>query len=115
MKQSAKQFFRTILRGLAAISIFSLAIGSSAAAVAADKPEAQSMVDKSKGTLVDLTNDALFSWLNGYLKNARGVIIFPQIIKGGFLLGGSGGPGYSWCATRRPEPGAIRRSIPWDR
>lgn len=51
------------------------------------------MVYKAKGTLIDMTSDSMFSWLNGYLKDARGVLIFPQIIKGGFFLGGSGGTG----------------------
>jgi lipid-binding SYLF domain-containing protein len=34
-----------------------------------------------------------FSWLHGFLKNAKGVLIFPQILKAGFFLGGSGGTG----------------------
>jgi len=93
MKEIAKQIYRISLRALAVIFIFTLALGSFTTAPAEDKSEAQSMVDKSKGTLVDLTSDEYFSWLKGYLKNARGVLIFPQIIKGGFFLGGSGGTG----------------------
>jgi lipid-binding SYLF domain-containing protein len=78
---------------LAAIFTFTLVCGSFTAAMAADKAEAQSIVDKAKGTLLDLMNDSNFYWLRGYIKNARGVVIFPQVIKGGFFIGGSGGTG----------------------
>ena len=93
MKESLKQICRNSLWSLAAILIFSMAFASFTPAHAAEKSEAQSMVDKSKATLVDVTNDNYFSWLNGYLKDAKGVLIFPQIIKGGFVFGGSGGTG----------------------
>jgi lipid-binding SYLF domain-containing protein len=78
---------------LAAIFTFTLVCGSFTAAMAADKAEAQSIVDKAKGTFVDLMNDENFYWLRGYIKKAKGVVIFPQIIKGGFFIGGSGGTG----------------------
>jgi len=46
--------------------------------------------------------DKAFSWLHGYLKNAKGVLIFPQVLKAGLFLGGSGGTGvlmvFSWRA-----------------
>jgi lipid-binding SYLF domain-containing protein len=93
MKEGLKNIFRSSLRPLAAILVFSLAFAFFTTAYAADKSEAQSMVEKSKATLVDLTNDSYFSWLSGYLKDARGVLIFPQLIKGGFVFGGSGGTG----------------------
>jgi lipid-binding SYLF domain-containing protein len=60
---------------------------------AASKAEAQSIVDKSRGTLSDFMSDANYSWLQRNLRNAKGVLIFPQIIKGGFFIGGSGGTG----------------------
>lgn len=62
-------------------------------AIAAEKTEAQSIVDKSKATLADLLNDNVFSWLHEHLRGAKGVVIFPQVIKGGFFVGGSGGTG----------------------
>jgi lipid-binding SYLF domain-containing protein len=55
--------------------------------------EAQSIVDKSKGTINDLMSDSAFSWLYGHLATAKGVLIFPQVLKAGFFLGGSGGTG----------------------
>jgi lipid-binding SYLF domain-containing protein len=62
-------------------------------ALASDKAEAQSLVDKSKGTLTDLMSDEHYTWLHDHLKSAKGVVIFPQILKAGFFLGGSGGTG----------------------
>ena len=80
-----------------------LLFGPVAAATAADRAEAQAIVDKSKGALTDLMGDEHFSWLHGYLKNAKGVLIFPQVLKGGFILGGSGGTGV--LMTRHSETG----------
>ena len=93
MKETAARFFKICLWALAGVIILTLSLGSFTAVRADDKSEAQSMVYKAKGTILDLTNDQMFYWLNGYLKKARGVLIFPQIIKGGFILGGSGGTG----------------------
>jgi lipid-binding SYLF domain-containing protein len=62
-------------------------------AQAADKAEAQALVDKSKGTLANFMSDANYSWLHRHLRTARVVIIFPQILNAGFFIGGSGGTG----------------------
>jgi lipid-binding SYLF domain-containing protein len=93
MIQQAKHAWKTCLWALAGIFMAILITGTYSTALASEKQEAQSIVDKSKGTLADLMSDELFSWLRGYLKTAKGVLIFPQIIKGGFFLGGSGGTG----------------------
>ncbi|HTY20490.1 MAG TPA: lipid-binding SYLF domain-containing protein [Geobacteraceae bacterium] len=93
MKKSAGEFHRACLWTLAGILFITIALGAFKTAIADDMSEAQSMVYKAKGTLIDLTSDSMFSWLNKYLKDAKGVLIFPQVIKGGFFLGGSGGTG----------------------
>jgi len=94
MKEYAKDIYIKIApRVLAGIFMVTMLIGSCGNAFSADKAEAQSIIDKSKGTLTDLMNDEAFSWLHGYLRTAKGVLIFPQVIKGGFFLGGSGGTG----------------------
>ena len=68
-------------------------LGPSGLALASEKAEAQSIVDKAKGSLTDLMSDEHYVWLHNYLKSAKGVVIFPQILKAGFVLGGSGGTG----------------------
>lgn len=93
MKTGHKNMF-FISMGIAAVAlVLTLAGGVCSSAVAADKADAQIIVDKARITLVDLLNDSNYSWLSGYLKDARGVLIFPQVLKGGFFLGGSGGTG----------------------
>lgn len=88
-----KNTFRFGLWALAGIFMMTVLCGSYNNAFATDKSEAQSIIDKSKGALSDMMGDEAFSWLHGYLKTAKGVLIFPQVLKAGFFLGGSGGTG----------------------
>jgi lipid-binding SYLF domain-containing protein len=62
-------------------------------AIAADRAEVQGLVDRARITLNDFMRDPNFAWFHYNLKHAKGVLIFPQIIKGGFIWGGSGGTG----------------------
>ena len=55
--------------------------------------KAQGLVDKARVTLKDFMQDSTYSWLQENLDHAKGVLIFPQVIKGGFIWGGSGGTG----------------------
>jgi lipid-binding SYLF domain-containing protein len=93
MRKRAIYRWRLWLWALVGILMSISIIGRPGPVVASDKLEAQSIVVKSRGTLTDLTNDENFSWLHTYLKSAKGVLIFPQILKAGFFLGGSGGTG----------------------
>ncbi len=62
-------------------------------AVASDKDQAQLLVDRARITLSDFVGDPNYSWLHDNIKHAKGILIFPQVIKGGFIWGGSGGTG----------------------
>jgi lipid-binding SYLF domain-containing protein len=93
MQQFVKSIYKFGLWALAGIFMVTVLCGSNTTAYAADKAEAQSIIDKSKGAFSDLMSDEAFSWLHGYLKTAKGVLIFPQVLKAGFFLGGSGGTG----------------------
>jgi lipid-binding SYLF domain-containing protein len=62
-------------------------------AFATDEVEAQGIVDKSRITFSGFMRDKNYTWLHQNLKHARGVLIYPQILKAGFFLGGSGGTG----------------------
>lgn len=64
-------------------------------------PEA--LVERARLTLDSLISDPNFSWLKNYLKYARGVLIVPQFLKGGFIIGGSGGSGV--FLAREPQTG----------
>ena len=55
--------------------------------------EPDQLVQKSQLTIEALLGSPEFSELAGYLDRAKGVLIFPQLIKGGFIVGGAGGSG----------------------
>lgn len=78
---------------LSGILMMMFSLGQPGLASASDKAEAQSIVDKANGTLTELMNDAHYSWLHLSLKTAKGVVIFPQVLKAGYIVGGSGGTG----------------------
>ncbi len=60
---------------------------------AADESEAQGIVDKARVTFNNFMRDESYTWLHEHLKDAKGLLIFPQVLKAGFFLGGSGGTG----------------------
>ncbi|MBF0505247.1 MAG: lipid-binding SYLF domain-containing protein [Nitrospirae bacterium] len=55
--------------------------------------EAQGLVDRARVTFGDFMRDEQYTWFHDHLKEAYGLLIYPQIIKGGFFIGGSGGTG----------------------
>lgn len=93
MQDRAKRILKISISLLAAVLMVTVLSGSYTIASAASKAEAQSIVDKSKGAIADMSSNEAFSWLHEYLKSAKGVLIFPQVLKAGFFLGGSGGTG----------------------
>jgi lipid-binding SYLF domain-containing protein len=62
-------------------------------AIASDKDDAQALVDKARLTFDSFMTDSHYTWFHENLKNAKGLLIFPQVLKAGFFLGGSGGTG----------------------
>ena len=58
-----------------------------------DMAAAQGLVDRARVTFSEFMRDSNYDWLRGHVDQAKGVLIFPQIIKGGFIFGGSGGTG----------------------
>lgn len=77
------------LRYLAIIPLSILALASPA--WASNEPER--LVDKSRLTLEALLEDPEMPELQKYIKDAKAVLIFPQLVKGGFIIGGEGGNG----------------------
>jgi lipid-binding SYLF domain-containing protein len=62
-------------------------------ATAKDRDQVQGLVDKARITFNDFMHDSNYAWLHENIDHAKGVLIFPQVIKGGFIWGGSGGTG----------------------
>ena len=63
-------------------------VGASAPALAGQESDLVAMAQKA---FADMTNDPNMTWFRDNLKNARAVLISPEIVKAGFVLGGSGG------------------------
>lgn len=93
MEANHGQALRVGMRIVAVVFAFILCQGLGSTAFADDKSEAQAVVDRANATFTELMGDSNFSWLHGYIKDAKGVLIFPQVLKAGFFLGGSGGTG----------------------
>ncbi|SNS17762.1 Lipid-binding SYLF domain-containing protein [Humidesulfovibrio mexicanus] len=53
----------------------------------------QGLVDKSAAVVRAMRSSPSFRPIEVYLKNARGVLILPSVIKAGFIYGGQGGNG----------------------
>jgi lipid-binding SYLF domain-containing protein len=70
-----------------------LVLATSAPARADDSVRAQGLVDRSRVTFDAFVADKEMTWLNAHLEDARGILIMPQILKGAFIFGASGGSG----------------------
>jgi SH3 domain-containing YSC84-like protein 1 len=78
---------------LAVLTILALLTTGPASVRAQDKAEAQGIVDKAKVTFNSFMSNEDYTWLHQNLKNAKGILIYPQVLKAGFIFGGSGGTG----------------------
>ena len=60
---------------------------------AADSAEAEELVNKARLSFESLVRDPNMTWLRDHVKDAKGILIVPQLLKAAFFLGGSGGSG----------------------
>jgi SH3 domain-containing YSC84-like protein 1 len=83
------------IRVFAFATIFAAILLSVAApgAMAAGEEDAQGIVDKARVTFGEFMRDDNYSWIRDHMKDAKGVLIYPQVLKAGFIFGGSGGTG----------------------
>src|SRR5215831_18569088 len=65
-----------------------LVVGSGSALAQADQ---QKLVDQSSASLSNFLRDPDMSWLQANMSRAKAVIIAPELLKAGFIFGGSGG------------------------
>jgi len=63
------------------------------AAFGQNAPDQKALVEKAQFTLESFMADESMSWFHEHIKDARGMVIVPQLIKGAFFIGGSGGSG----------------------
>ncbi|WP_425406907.1 lipid-binding SYLF domain-containing protein [Hwanghaeella sp.] len=93
-------FELTGVKRVAAATVMTAALAfGMAAPVSADETAdnlktANEIVSKAVFTAEKMRNHKDFaSYVKGYMKKAKGVVLFPQILKGGFFVGGEGGSG----------------------
>jgi SH3 domain-containing YSC84-like protein 1 len=72
--------------GLSALLLF---VGVNAAALA--QSEQQKLVDAADRTLSNFLRDPDMTWLQRNIGRAKAVMIAPEVVKAGFIFGGSGG------------------------
>lgn len=77
----------------AAIMLSAWTLISAPVLAAADADDAQAIVEKARITFNSFMRDKDYSYFQENIAKARGVVIYPQVLKAGFIFGGSGGNG----------------------
>jgi lipid-binding SYLF domain-containing protein len=93
MRNSGKRGNGKRLSGAVALLAALLLAGPAVGAFAADIDDARSIVEKARLTFGDFLRDDHYRSMRDHIQNARGVLIYPQVLKGGVIIGGSGGTG----------------------
>ena len=79
--------------GIAGILVLALLITAFMPVSDSRASDAQDIVDKARVTFNGFMRDKDYTWLHAHLKDAKGILIYPQVLKAGFIFGGSGGTG----------------------
>ncbi len=53
----------------------------------------EELIEESRLTVLRLVDGGDYPQLRTYIQNARGIMIIPELVRGGFVLGGEGGTG----------------------
>jgi lipid-binding SYLF domain-containing protein len=93
MRNSGKRRNSEWSTGAIALLAALLLAGTAPGTFAADIDDAQAIVEKARLTFGDFLRDDKYSAMRDQIQNARGVLIYPQVLKGGLIIGGSGGTG----------------------
>jgi lipid-binding SYLF domain-containing protein len=77
------------------LALFVLAFAISACGSSDSEDEQQVLIDKANASAKRFAADPDMTWFRENLKEAEGILIIPTSLKGGFIIGGSGGSGVS--------------------
>lgn len=92
---------RTAIKWVAAAAFAAVAFGSTGPAQALS--DQQEVIDRARITFDKLIQSPEFAELPDYVRRAKAIIIFPKLVKAGFLIGGEGGTGV--LLIRQPNGG----------
>ena len=84
---------KTITQKLTVATAIGAAALSFATTSAYAQSDQQSLVNQSVTTLSNFMRDPEMTWLQQNIGRAKAVLISPEIVKAGFIVGGSGGRG----------------------
>jgi lipid-binding SYLF domain-containing protein len=89
MKKNRRHYF-IVICAVVVGTFFSVQISPTLSAAASEE---QLLVDKARITFESFMSDPDMSYLKEHLKEAKGILIVPSLLKAGFIFGGSGGSG----------------------
>ena len=78
---------------LLVVAINALIAGFTVPATAAGTSAQQGLVDAARVTFNDFMRAESMSWVRDHLHEAKGLLIIPSLLRGGFIIGGAGGRG----------------------
>ena len=84
---------RLRVTGTVAVAVTMALLLGATAARADDAQEARQIVEKAKLTVEQFQTDSNMGTLRDLAKKAKGMIILPQMLRGAFIVGASGGTG----------------------
>ncbi|MDZ7697928.1 MAG: lipid-binding SYLF domain-containing protein [Deltaproteobacteria bacterium] len=88
-----KKHSRMAVRLMVSLFLATVFLMSASPSGAAEDLKPQILVDQALVTLNNFTTRADMKWFTEHLKDTKGVFIVPQLLKAGFIFGGSGGRG----------------------
>lgn len=94
---------RWIVRSLLAGALVLGFLGMVNPVLADDASESRQLVEKARMTLEDYIKAPEMEGFRAYLKGARGIFIAPQILKGAFVVGVSGGTGLFFARDKHTQ------------
>ena len=98
------------IKGLMVTVVLAVALVAAPAlstSAADDRQEAEQLVEKAKFTLEDFMSDKNMEAFHDFIRRAKGIYIAPQVLKGAFIVGASGGTGVllAWDEKQRSWAG----------
>lgn len=83
-----------LLRGLSLAAMgMAVALGGAAGPALGASESEQQLVEKAEATFKNFQQDPEMTWIRENIRNAKAVMIAPEVRRAGFIVGGSGGRG----------------------
>mgnify|MGYP000735960906 CR=1 FL=1 len=102
-----RRHYLTVICAVVVGTFFSVMLSPPLTAAASEE---QLLVDKARITFESFMSDSNMSYLKEHLKEAKGILIVPSLLKAGFIFGGSGGSALSGGGGRRGGRQAVSQT-----